>query len=199
MHIKRGKSLRAQFKPTIAKKFRNLSPEHALLCLLYITQTLNEISCQPGKTGHELALWLFIFKGLKLSPSELTGFLMRAHQPWEIGLVIAGCLQGEGTLTPTTGLCGSTVGVLTVVPLNRIFLDLKGRGWEIRKRCHAGSISTVMKLGLGWGCLNFGPSQCYSWAAEAWSVGLNQRLSGVGPPPWGLASADAAGAGTHFK
>lgn len=85
-----------------------------------------------------MVLWLFIFKGLKLSPEELTGFLMRAHQPWEIVLVIAGCLQGEGMLTPSTGLGGSTLGVLTTVFLNRFFLDMKGRGCEIQKWCHAG-------------------------------------------------------------
>lgn len=57
--------------------------------------------------------------------------------------------QGEGALTPTTGLGGSTVAVLTTVPLNRFCLGMKGRGCEIQKWCYAGGISSMMRIGLG--------------------------------------------------
>ena len=105
---------------------------------------------------------------------------MRAHHPWEIVLAIAGYMQGEGTLTPAC-LCSCSVGILTTIPFDSFFLGRKGKGCEIQKRCRGGGISSMTRLGLGWGCLDFGPFQCCFWAVEAWSIGLNQRLRGVGP------------------
>lgn len=152
MHIKRRKSLRAQFKSTIAKKFRNLPPEHALFCLLYITQTLNEICGSQAKQNMH---WLYgcSFSRLKIKPLRTYCLPNECTSPMgdSVGDSWRQARWGKAHPQMPVWCC---VGTLTTVSPGSFFLDMKGKGCEIKKRCHGDAIRSVRRPGAGVGVVS---------------------------------------------